>query len=669
MDARMLDLDIDNIEQKTGKFLHQKSKIKQRGKDSSIFANLLIPSFLKLIRSNNLNAKNKQIFQNNVNSIPYHSVFSDYIITTKNTENQKDISQISTKSENSKSIKPKNEISSINYKNYLEAVPLEVQDLISNNISENPSITFQGSIRNIAKLTSEKNELENQILNHLCSKIVNNGFENEKSEAIRNEEYKIPKTLKKDKQQIINIFRDIQPKSKNNFEYLEIINYNQKKIEGNKNKTDEHIVPTQKNLNEENHTPLTYVANKPITDKKEQSPSLLFFLHTPKNHNEINFRKQTSENEKGFYKKNIPITRISNAEKNTVVNLKINNQPEIENTFNEMKKFFPLNQPKNVDLSSIDNQNLKIHQVNKFHFTSVEENNNQIEHLSSNSFVNNNTLPKTRSFENLNSKTNSTQNYLLKNEFQTNEKNLVTPKSLDTNNILININPNEKINPETNNSTETYQFGKQNIFEQKDKSKHRFVEKSTNYSPNESKIFDIEQQKVSTTNQTKSQINIQNEPVKETSRPLISLQLTRNSELPSKIASFVNSSTNFPLKAEITLSPISLGIVIVEINVTKNEVEIMFRTETKEAQHILESQIGFLKEKLSNLGFEKQNFEFQNQAYEKSFLNNYNNSNTERFNDDFARREFLRSFNSLKKEKENNFENIWREYDFQHQFS
>ncbi len=670
MNARMLDLKIDNIEQKLGKLLYQKSKINQKQSDLSIFANR-ISSFLKIIH-NNLNNQQKRIVQSNVNSIPNHIVFTEHIISTNKSENLKDTSQISTLLQNPNSIKYKNETNTNN--NDFETNPLEIQNLISNFISGKLNITFLETKGIAPKVKNEKNEQENQILNHLNTKLVNNGFENEKSEALRNDENKLPKTIKKDNQQTLYIFREIQPKSKSNYEFPEKIINGQKNTEGNNNNTDENIVIIHKNPNKENQSQITNAENKEITSKKEHSLSFPFIVHSSKNSNEMNSIRQTYDNEKGFNQKNYIKTGKSNIEQNNLINLKINNKPNAtsENTFSEMKRFFPLNQPKNVDISSNDNNklDLKIHQVENIDVIFQDKNNNQIDQISYISFVNrNNTAPKTTSFDNLNPKTNSVLNYLPKNESQINEKNLITQKSLENSNNLLNLNPVEKLNTETSRSTETYQFDEQNIFEQKNKSKHKIVEKSTNYTPNENKIFEIEQQKVLSTNLAKSHFNVENEPIKETPKQLTALHLTRNSELPSKITSLVNSSTNFPLKAEITLSPNSLGMVIVEINVIKNQVEIMFKTETKEAQQILESQIGLLKEKLSNLGFEKQNFEFQNQTYEKNFLNSYANSNGERYNDDFARREFLRSFYSLKTKKENYFENIWREYDFRHQFN
>jgi flagellar hook-length control protein FliK len=139
--------------------------------------------------------------------------------------------------------------------------------------------------------------------------------------------------------------------------------------------------------------------------------------------------------------------------------------------------------------------------------------------------------------------------------------------------------------------------------------------------------------------------------------------------LPQKISSFVESVNQFPARAEITLSPKSLGMVIVDITVVNNEVKVMFKTETKEAQQILESQIGTLKDKLASLGFDKQNFEFVNQS-EGNLLSGFANYRNEgRNEEENLRRQFLRSFANLRTKNENYFENIWRENDFQHQSS
>jgi flagellar hook-length control protein FliK len=209
----------------------------------------------------------------------------------------------------------------------------------------------------------------------------------------------------------------------------------------------------------------------------------------------------------------------------------------------------------------------------------------------------------------------------------------------------------------------------QHKFEQRDKTEQKPVEKSTNYISNFDKTTEPEPSKVSTLNQLNSQVKFESELTKETLKPSANIHIARISELPQKISSFVESINQFPARAEITLSPKSLGMVIVDITVVNNEVKVMFKTETKEAQQILESQIGTLKDKLASLGFDKQNFEFVNHS-EGNLLSGFANYRNEgRNEEENLRRQFLRSFANLRTKNENYFENIWRENDFQHQSS
>ena len=228
---------------------------------------------------------------------------------------------------------------------------------------------------------------------------------------------------------------------------------------------------------------------------------------------------------------------------------------------------------------------------------------------------------------------------------------------------------NEQLNRDVDKSQINNFSDNQHKFEQRDKSEQKPVEKSTNYISNFDKTTEPEPSKVSTLNQLNSQVKFESELTKETLKPSANIHIARISELPQKISSFVESVNQFPARAEITLSPKSLGMVIVDITVVNNEVKVMFKTETKEAQQILESQIGTLKDKLASLGFDKQNFEFVNHS-EGNLLSGFANYRNEgRNEEENLRRQFLRSFANLRTKNEKYFENIWRENDYQHQSS
>ncbi|MGB9771296.1 MAG: flagellar hook-length control protein FliK [Candidatus Kapaibacteriota bacterium] len=152
----------------------------------------------------------------------------------------------------------------------------------------------------------------------------------------------------------------------------------------------------------------------------------------------------------------------------------------------------------------------------------------------------------------------------------------------------------------------------------------------------------------------------------EVERTHLKLNPIRFSELPTKVATIIQNSKEFPVKAELTLKPDSLGTIVVEIKVVKGEIEIMFKADNKETMQLIESQVNVLKEKLNNLGFERQNFVFQHQLNENE--NNFfgNQRKQGKHDEESLRREFLNSFSNLRNQKESFDENIWGENDNQH---
>ncbi len=143
-------------------------------------------------------------------------------------------------------------------------------------------------------------------------------------------------------------------------------------------------------------------------------------------------------------------------------------------------------------------------------------------------------------------------------------------------------------------------------------------------------------------------------------------KLTRVYEISTKIATIVESAREYPVKAEIVLQPKWLGTVIVEINVVKDNIEIMFKCENKEALQLIENNLVQLREKLQNLGFEKQYFTFQ-QHYEggESFLNSKSDRQHKQ-EEEALRRQFLHSFFRNKEFDSNSFINEWGENVYRH---
>ncbi len=140
----------------------------------------------------------------------------------------------------------------------------------------------------------------------------------------------------------------------------------------------------------------------------------------------------------------------------------------------------------------------------------------------------------------------------------------------------------------------------------------------------------------------------------------------RISEIPSKVASLVQNSNDTPIKAEIVLHPKWLGTVIVEMNVIEERIEMVFKSENKETLRMLETQVNFLKEKLQNLGFEKQNYTFQHQLEEKENGSGWFSNKQSKQEDEELKRQFLHSFLRLRNQNQNFELNKWWGDDNQH---
>lgn len=126
--------------------------------------------------------------------------------------------------------------------------------------------------------------------------------------------------------------------------------------------------------------------------------------------------------------------------------------------------------------------------------------------------------------------------------------------------------------------------------------------------------------------------------------PKDSPKVTRVYEIPTKIATIVESAKEYPIKAELVLQPRWLGTVIVEINVVKDRIEIMFKCENKESMQLLESNLVQLREKLQNLGFEKQYFSFEHQNEGGEGFLSSKGERQQKYEEETLRRQFLHSF-------------------------
>lgn len=127
-------------------------------------------------------------------------------------------------------------------------------------------------------------------------------------------------------------------------------------------------------------------------------------------------------------------------------------------------------------------------------------------------------------------------------------------------------------------------------------------------------------------------------------------------EIPSKLASIVNSQSEIPVRAEIQLQPRSLGMVVVTITASRSSVEITMQVKDKETLKALETQITPLREKLTQLGFERANVDLQFSQW------NYNEmtSHSENKNEEYQlRRNFLRSFAYLKRSEVEDFQKFF----------
>ncbi len=131
---------------------------------------------------------------------------------------------------------------------------------------------------------------------------------------------------------------------------------------------------------------------------------------------------------------------------------------------------------------------------------------------------------------------------------------------------------------------------------------------------------------------------------------------SRLEEIPQNIASMLNSSIEFPARAEIVLNPKAFGMIIVEVNASKNKVEVMFNVQDKEILKMLESQTTVLREKLQNAGFDNQNIDLQYKSFDKEEAT-YQWKQEQKQSEQDLMRDFIRSFAYLKGNNEFDFEN------------
>lgn len=150
---------------------------------------------------------------------------------------------------------------------------------------------------------------------------------------------------------------------------------------------------------------------------------------------------------------------------------------------------------------------------------------------------------------------------------------------------------------------------------------------------------------------TKSILEDYNNPASEP--PTTFRLLSRYYEIPSKIASILNSRIELPARAEIHLQPRSLGMVVVIITARRNLVDITMRVKDQGTWKALETQIAPLREKLSQLGFEETNIDLQLSQWINSQMQNQAENKGEDYQ---LRRNFLRSFVQLRKNEVRNFQ-------------
>lgn len=131
---------------------------------------------------------------------------------------------------------------------------------------------------------------------------------------------------------------------------------------------------------------------------------------------------------------------------------------------------------------------------------------------------------------------------------------------------------------------------------------------------------------------------------------------SRLEEIPQNVASMLSSSVEFPARAEIVLNPKAFGMIIVEINASKNKVEVMFNVQDKEVLKMLENQTSVLREKLQNAGFNNQNIDLQYKSFDKGEAA-YHWNQEQKQSEQELMRDFIRSFAYLKENNDIDFEN------------
>ncbi len=131
---------------------------------------------------------------------------------------------------------------------------------------------------------------------------------------------------------------------------------------------------------------------------------------------------------------------------------------------------------------------------------------------------------------------------------------------------------------------------------------------------------------------------------------------SRLEEVPQNVVSMLNSNIEFPARAEIVLNPKTFGIIIVEINASKDKVEVMFKVQAQETLKMLENQAPILRDRLQNAGFDNQSIDLQYKSFEKEGTMHQDKQEQKQTEQNLLR-DFIRSFAYLKGNNELDFEN------------
>lgn len=168
---------------------------------------------------------------------------------------------------------------------------------------------------------------------------------------------------------------------------------------------------------------------------------------------------------------------------------------------------------------------------------------------------------------------------------------------------------------------------------------------------NETKNWEFQSQFIK--NQSLTKLAVENSHNLVSEFPTTFRLLSRFYEIPSKIASIINSQVEVPARAEIHLQPLSLGMVVIVITASRNSVDITMQVKNKETWKALETQFAPLREKLTQLGFENTNIDLQLSQEANSQMQNQSENKT---NDYLLRQNFLRSFSQLRRNEVRDFQ-------------